>query len=307
MQTQYYAGWDGGGTKTLCRVLYQDGTAPQPFTAGALNPNGTVAGQCEATVADLLRNMAALPAGWTPAACCASARRASATGHPGPPAKCPAGRRLPRPGHLHRRPADRPVRGPRRAGRHQCSSRAPAPSATAKAPMAAKPQRRLGQPDGRRRRRLRPGPGRPGGGRPCRGWPHCPHRAARCSVRGAAGWRRPEADRQDLRTGFRQAGGGRTGPAGGGRRRTGDAAALQIVEKAGRELACWCAGSRKAGAAIGAYRFCGQRAAKVRPGARRRQAQLQTLLPQLTLAEPQGDAAAVPCCWHVARQKNKSV
>ena len=50
MQTQYYAGWDGGGTKTLCRVLYQDGTAPQPFTAGALNPNGTVAGQCEATV-----------------------------------------------------------------------------------------------------------------------------------------------------------------------------------------------------------------------------------------------------------------
>ena len=57
MQTQYYAGWDGGGTKTLCRVLYQDGTAPQPFTAGALNPNGTVAGQCEATVADLLRNM----------------------------------------------------------------------------------------------------------------------------------------------------------------------------------------------------------------------------------------------------------
>ena len=45
MQTQYYAGWDGGGTKTLCRVLYQDGTAPQPFTAGALNPNGTVAGQ----------------------------------------------------------------------------------------------------------------------------------------------------------------------------------------------------------------------------------------------------------------------
>lgn len=69
MQTQYYAGWDGGGTKTLCRVLYQDGTAPQPFTAGALNPNGTVAGQCEATVADLLRNMAALPGGWTPAAC----------------------------------------------------------------------------------------------------------------------------------------------------------------------------------------------------------------------------------------------
>ena len=63
MQTQYYAGWDGGGTKTLCRVLYQDGTAPQPFTAGALNPNGTVAGQCEATVADLLRNMAALPGG----------------------------------------------------------------------------------------------------------------------------------------------------------------------------------------------------------------------------------------------------
>lgn len=63
MQTQYYAGWDGGGTKTLCRVLYQDGTAPQPFTAGALNPNGTVTGQCEATVADLLRNMAALPGG----------------------------------------------------------------------------------------------------------------------------------------------------------------------------------------------------------------------------------------------------
>ena len=63
MQTQYYAGWDGGGTKTLCRVLYQDGAAPQPFTAGALNPNGTVAGQCEATVADLLRNMAALPGG----------------------------------------------------------------------------------------------------------------------------------------------------------------------------------------------------------------------------------------------------
>lgn len=45
-----------------CRVLYQDGVAaPQPFTAGALNPNGTVAGR-EAT-ADLLRNMAALPGG----------------------------------------------------------------------------------------------------------------------------------------------------------------------------------------------------------------------------------------------------
>ena len=63
MQTQYFAGWDGGGTKTLCRVLYQDGTAPQPMTAGALNPNGTVAGQCEATVAALLAQMSALPGG----------------------------------------------------------------------------------------------------------------------------------------------------------------------------------------------------------------------------------------------------
>lgn len=47
--------------RPFAAFLYQDGTAPQPFTAGALNPNGTVAGQCEATVADLLRNMAALP------------------------------------------------------------------------------------------------------------------------------------------------------------------------------------------------------------------------------------------------------
>lgn len=162
MQTQYYAGWDGGGTKTLCRVLYQDGTAPQPFTAGALNPNGTVAGQCEATVADPAAQYgrAAGRAGRLPHAV---HRRGGhqQPGHPGPPAKCPAGRRLPRPGHLHRRPADRPVRGPRRAGRHRAHRGHRLHLLRPKHRWPRSPQRRLGQPDGRRRRRLRPWAGTP--------------------------------------------------------------------------------------------------------------------------------------------------
>ena len=73
----------------------------------------------------------------------------------------------------------------------------------------------------------------------------------------------------------------------------GDAAALQIVEKAGRELALLVRPvAEKLGLQSARIAFAGsvlQKCAPVRSAAR---TQLQTLLPQLTLAEPQGDAAA---------------
>lgn len=59
----YVAGWDGGGTKTLCRVRYLADGRTLDFTAGPLNPNGGTPGQAAASAAALLGEMAALPEG----------------------------------------------------------------------------------------------------------------------------------------------------------------------------------------------------------------------------------------------------
>ena len=73
----------------------------------------------------------------------------------------------------------------------------------------------------------------------------------------------------------------------------GDAAALQIVEKAGRELALMVRPvAEKLGLQSARIAFAGSVLQKCAPVRSAAQAQLQTLLPQLTLAEPQGDAAA---------------
>lgn len=73
----------------------------------------------------------------------------------------------------------------------------------------------------------------------------------------------------------------------------GDAAALQIVEKAGRELALLVRPvAEKLGLQSARIAFAGSVLQKCAPVRSAAQAQLQTLLPQLTLAEPQGDAAA---------------
>ena len=73
----------------------------------------------------------------------------------------------------------------------------------------------------------------------------------------------------------------------------GDAAALQIVEKAGRELALLvCPVAEKLGLQSARIAFAGSVLQKCAPVRSAAQTQLQTLLPQLTLAEPQGDAAA---------------
>ena len=73
----------------------------------------------------------------------------------------------------------------------------------------------------------------------------------------------------------------------------GDAAALQIVEKAGRELALLVRPvAEKLGLQSARIAFAGSVLQKCAPVRGAAQAQLQTLLPQLTLAEPQGDAAA---------------
>lgn len=61
--TEYIAGWDGGGTKTICEVRSLDGREIRRFAAGPLNPNGTARGQTDATAAALLAQMAALPGG----------------------------------------------------------------------------------------------------------------------------------------------------------------------------------------------------------------------------------------------------
>lgn len=60
---EYIAGWDGGGTKTICEVRELAGGETLRFTAGPLNPNGTVPGQADASAAGLLAQMAALPGG----------------------------------------------------------------------------------------------------------------------------------------------------------------------------------------------------------------------------------------------------
>ena len=73
----------------------------------------------------------------------------------------------------------------------------------------------------------------------------------------------------------------------------GDAAALQIVEKAGRELARLVRPvAEKLGLQSARIAFAGSVLQKCAPVRSAAQTQLQTLLPQLTLAEPQGDAAA---------------
>ena len=73
----------------------------------------------------------------------------------------------------------------------------------------------------------------------------------------------------------------------------GDAAALQIVEKAGRELALLVRPvAEKLGLQSARIAFAGSVLQKCAPVRSAAQTQLQTLLPQLTLAEPQGDAAA---------------
>ena len=73
----------------------------------------------------------------------------------------------------------------------------------------------------------------------------------------------------------------------------GDAAALQIVEKAGRELALLVRPvAEKLGLQSARIAFAGSVLQKCAPVRSAAQAQLQTLLPQLILAEPQGDAAA---------------
>lgn len=60
---EYVAGWDGGGTKTICEVRGLEGGAPLRFAAGPLNPNGNTADQADATAAALLARMAELPGG----------------------------------------------------------------------------------------------------------------------------------------------------------------------------------------------------------------------------------------------------
>lgn len=73
----------------------------------------------------------------------------------------------------------------------------------------------------------------------------------------------------------------------------GDAAALQIVEKAGRELALLVRPvAEKLGLQSARIAFAGSVLQKCAPVRSAAQTQLQTLLPQLTLAEPQDDAAA---------------
>ena len=225
MQTQYYAGWDGGGTKTLCRVLYQDGTAPQPFTAGALNPNGTVAGQCEATVADLLRNMAALPGGLD--ACRMLCIGAAGISNPATRV------------HLQNALQAGGYHGPVTFTGDQQTALY---DAVFKALQVGAVRELIGKI-------YAPGFGKR-------------EVAALAPLVGAAA-------------------------------EQGDAAALQIVEKAGRELALLVRPvAEKLGLQSARIAFAGSVLQKCAPVRSAAQTQLQTLLPQLTLAEPQGDAAA---------------
>jgi N-acetylglucosamine kinase-like BadF-type ATPase len=60
---QYVAGWDGGGTKTVCELRSLDGKETLRLFSGPLNLNGTAKGQAAATVRDLLEQMSALPGG----------------------------------------------------------------------------------------------------------------------------------------------------------------------------------------------------------------------------------------------------
>ena len=63
--TQYLAGWDGGGTKTICEIEPLGGGQPRRLRSGPLNLNGATAGSAERTAAELLAQMAQVmrPAG----------------------------------------------------------------------------------------------------------------------------------------------------------------------------------------------------------------------------------------------------
>lgn len=61
--TKYIAGWDGGGTKTICEVYDLITKERIRFTAGPLNPNGTASGQSKASALELLRQMGELQGG----------------------------------------------------------------------------------------------------------------------------------------------------------------------------------------------------------------------------------------------------
>ena len=271
MQTQYYAGWDGGGTKTLCRVLYQDGTAPQPFTAGALNPNGTVAGQCEATVADLLRNMAALPGGLD--AC--RMLCIGAAGISNPATRVHLQNALGGPGGIVLIAGTGSIcygqstdgREARSGGWGSLMDDEGGGFALGRDALAAV----VRAEDGRIA-------------------PTVLHDAVFEALQ--VGVVR-ELIGKIYAPGFGKREVAALAPLVGAAAEQGDAAALQIVEKAGRELALLVRPvAEKLGLQSARIAFAGSVLQKCAPVRSAAQAQLQTLLPQLILAEPQGDAAA---------------
>ena len=279
MQTQYYAGWDGGGTKTLCRVLYQDGTAPQPFTAGALNPNGTVAGQCEATVADLLRNMAALPGGLD--ACRMLCIGAAGISNPAPRVTFTGDQQtalygaLGGPGGIVLIAGTGSIcygqstdgREARSGGWGSLMDDEGGGFALGRDALAAV----VRAEDGRIA-------------------PTVLHDAVFEALQVGAV---RELIGKIYAPGFGKREVAALAPLVGAAAEQGDAAALQIVEKAGRELALLVRPvAEKLGLQSARIAFAGSVLQKCAPVRSAAQTQLQTLLPQLTLAEPQGDAAA---------------
>ena len=145
-----------------------------PLPPVALNPNGTVAGQCEATVADLLRNMAALPGGLD--ACRMLCIGAAGISNPATRV------------HLQNALQAGGYHGPVTfTGDQQTALYGPLGGPGGIVLIAGTGSICYGQStDGREARSggwgslmddegggFRPGPGRPGGGRSCRGWPHC--------------------------------------------------------------------------------------------------------------------------------------
>lgn len=60
---KYIAGWDGGGTKTKCKIEFEDMSSPVEFISGAMNPNGSAPGVVENTIADLIGKMNGIPGG----------------------------------------------------------------------------------------------------------------------------------------------------------------------------------------------------------------------------------------------------
>lgn len=276
MQTQYYAGWDGGGTKTLCRVLYQDGTAPQPFTAGALNPNGTVAGQCEATVADLLRNMAALPGGLDACRmlCIGAAGISNPATFTGDQQTALYGA-LGGPGGIVLIAGTGSIcygqstdgREARSGGWGSLMDDEGGGFALGRDALAAV----VRAEDGRIA-------------------PTVLHDAVFEALQVGAV---RELIGKIYAPGFGKREVAALAPLVGAAAEQGDAAALQIVEKAGRELALLVRPvAEKLGLQSARIAFAGSVLQKCAPVRSAAQTQLQTLLPQLTLAEPQGDAAA---------------